>query len=87
MLDAIENCLESKSIKYIRIDGSTKNDTRSELIDIFQNEDEYRIAVLSILACNTGITLTAAKMVIFAELYWNPSVIILILTHNLIKYF
>lgn len=82
MLDAITQCLEEKSIDYIRIDGSTRQNVRSDLIDYFQNNDECRVAVLSMIACNTGITLTAAKLVIFAELYWNPSVI-----HYLICYF
>lgn len=74
MLDAISECLEKKSIDYIRIDGSTRNDVRSKHIDYFQKHDGCRAAVLSMKACNTGITLTAAKIVVFAELDWNPSV-------------
>lgn len=45
------------------------------MCDQFQNEDKYRVAVLSICAANSGLTLTAAKLVVFAELYWNPGVI------------
>lgn len=41
----------------------------------FQENVNCLVAVLSIRACNAGITLTAAQLVIFAELDWNPSVI------------
>lgn len=62
------------NVDAIRIDGTTKNDLRSKYINHFQKNDSCRVAVLSLKACNSGITLTAAKMVIFAELDWNPSV-------------
>ncbi|PBC26166.1 SWI/SNF-related matrix-associated actin-dependent regulator of chromatin subfamily A protein [Apis cerana cerana] len=44
-------------------------------IDKFQNNDSYIAAVLSITAANAGITLTAAQLVIFAELFWNPGIL------------
>ncbi len=42
----------------------------------FQSNEECRVAILSIIAASTGITLTAAHMVIFAELTWTPSIMI-----------
>uniref|UniRef100_A0A6B2E974 Putative chromatin remodeling protein n=1 Tax=Phlebotomus kandelakii TaxID=1109342 RepID=A0A6B2E974_9DIPT len=73
MLDALSECLKSQNVDFIRIDGDTDSNVRSQLVDLFQTKPHYRVAVLSIKACNAGITLTAAQLVIFAELYWNPS--------------
>ena len=60
--------------RFIRIDGKTSPEERMSNTTKFQTEDDVRVAVLSITAANTGITLTAAQLVIFAELYWNPGV-------------
>lgn len=74
MLDAVTSILSKNKIDFIRIDGSTTSDQRKYFIDKFQLKDECTCAVLSITAANAGITLTAAQLVIFAELHWNPSV-------------
>ncbi|KAK5641352.1 hypothetical protein RI129_009899 [Pyrocoelia pectoralis] len=74
MLDAIEQVVCKKKKKYIRIDGKTTSVQRKYFVDKFQYNDDHVCAILSITAANAGITLTAAKLVIFAELHWNPSV-------------
>lgn len=74
MMNAITACLEKLEVNHIRIDGATRNDLRTKLVHTFQTKESCRVAVLSLKACNAGITLTAAKMVVFAELDWNPSV-------------
>lgn len=74
MLNAISECMDKIGTNYIRIDGTTKHEFRTKYIDRFQKDESCRMAVLSLKACNAGITLTAAKMVVFAELDWNPSV-------------
>lgn len=76
MLDAIEDNCKSKGCCYIRIDGSTQSSRRHALIEDFQNNESVRMAVLSLTACSTGLTLTSAKAVIFAELYWNPGTLL-----------
>lgn len=43
----------------------------------FQTSDSCKVALLSLRACNAGITLTAAQLLVFAELDWNPSVSII----------
>ena len=45
---------------------------RKKFCDDFQVKDNVRVAVLSITAANTGLTLTSAHLVVFAELFWNP---------------
>lgn len=57
----------------IRIDGKTPTDERIGLVDRFQNDPAIRVALLSTRAAGTGITLTAASVVVFAEADWNPA--------------
>ncbi|KAH8293137.1 hypothetical protein KR044_006150 [Drosophila immigrans] len=73
MLDAISDCLTGLKVNYIRIDGQTRSDLRADYVDKFQKQSNCMVAVLSLKACNSGITLTAAEMIVFAELDWNPS--------------
>ncbi|VEN34266.1 unnamed protein product [Callosobruchus maculatus] len=75
MLNAIEDTIKAKNVGYIRIDGNTTSDQRKFFISKFQLNDNVRVALLSITATNAGITLTAANMVVFAELHWNPTIL------------
>ncbi|EDW11434.1 SWI/SNF-related matrix-associated actin-dependent regulator of chromatin subfamily A-like protein 1 [Drosophila mojavensis] len=73
MMDAICDALRSLKVSFIRIDGQTRSDVRAGYVDTFQKSSSCRAAVLSLKACNSGITLTAAEIIVFAELDWNPS--------------
>jgi SNF2 family DNA or RNA helicase len=59
----------------MRIDGSVSQDHRAIRVSDFQGNSDCRVALLSITACAEGITLTAANLVVFTELYWVPGVI------------
>ena len=76
MLDSLEQLCKGKGIDYIRIDGTTKQETRYQYVTYFQQNSKCQVAILSIIAASTGITLTATHMVIFAELTWTPSIMI-----------
>ena len=76
MLGKIESLMKEKHVEYIRIDGSTKQDKRYDYVNNFQNNEKCKVAILSIVAASTGITLTSANLVIFAELTWTPSIMI-----------
>lgn len=66
MMNDIASALDKTKVEYIRIDGTTSSETRKYLCDAFQTNDNFRVALLSIKACNTGLTLTAAQLVVFA---------------------
>nr|XP_008120503.1 PREDICTED: SWI/SNF-related matrix-associated actin-dependent regulator of chromatin subfamily A-like protein 1 isoform X2 [Anolis carolinensis] len=76
VLDAIAEALAKKHIGYIRIDGSTPSAERQSLCQEFQLSEKLSVAVLSLTAANMGLTLSSADLVVFAELFWNPGVLI-----------
>lgn len=49
-----------KKVKFIRIDGSTPAQTRGDLVNKFQQNSDVRVAILSINAAGTGLTLTVS---------------------------
>ncbi len=62
--------------EVICIKGSTPPDTRHELLSRFSADERIKIAVLSLRAAGTGLDLSAADTVIFAELGWTPAELI-----------
>lgn len=72
-LNLIEKLLIKDGIKYIKISGVTQN--RQDLIDKFNNYDEYKVALVSLRAGGHGITLTGANHVLHLDMWWNPAVI------------
>lgn len=76
MLGAIEAFVADRNIPYIKIDGNVPVSARHRLVTAFQEDSDIRIAILSLTAASTGLTLTEGKIVIFAELYWNPGTLL-----------
>lgn len=69
---AAQHALERRRVDLIRIDGQTAPEERTIQCSRFQENPRCRAAVLSVTAAGTGLTLTAASRVFFAELFWNP---------------
>lgn len=76
VLDAVEEAVSLANIEYMRIDGSTPAAKRQENVNAFQQNVTMRIAILSIGAAGTGITLTRVSECVFGELFWTPGVVI-----------
>lgn len=62
MLDAISECLRNLNAKYIRIDGSTKNELRNTYIGQFQKDKSCQVAVLSLKGTHYLCTCTLLFM-------------------------
>lgn len=46
---------------------------RFERVQMFQNDPTVRVAILSLAAASTGLTLTASSNIIFAEvIFYSP---------------
>jgi len=76
VLNGIGEGLQKLQVPYIRIDGKTSPEKRQEYVNRFQNDPNCQVAIISITAGGTGLTLTAASTVVFAELYWTPGTLI-----------
>ena len=59
--------IKEKAYNYIRIDGKTPTDVRQEYVKEFQDNENCRVALLSITAASNDVNLSASSIVVFAE--------------------
>lgn len=65
----------AEKVKGICITGDTPMEERHEMMKRFQTDPNVRVIVGTIGAMGTGVTLTAASLVVFAELDWRPGIL------------
>ena len=73
MFDIITPELEKRGIEYSILTGQTKVDTRIEMVDEFNKDDNIKVFLISLKAGGTGLNLTGADMVIHYDPWWNLS--------------
>ncbi|KUI65287.1 Chromatin structure-remodeling complex subunit snf21 [Cytospora mali] len=73
IMDIMEDFLRLRHIQYLRLDGTTKSEERSELLHDFNRPDSpYFIFLLSTRAGGLGLNLQTADTVIIYDSDWNP---------------
>lgn len=73
IMDIMEDFLRYRGITYLRLDGTTKSDDRSDLLREFNAPDsKYFMFLLSTRAGGLGLNLQTADTVIIYDSDWNP---------------
>ncbi|EED22982.1 nucleosome remodeling complex ATPase subunit (Snf2h), putative [Talaromyces stipitatus ATCC 10500] len=73
-LNCCEALLAAMGISCLRLDGNTCYSLRRYNIHRFRNESECKVFIMATRAGGEGITLTAAEVVVFLDMDWNPQV-------------
>ncbi|KAL4968705.1 putative oxidoreductase, 2OG-Fe(II) oxygenase family [Aspergillus stella-maris] len=72
--DLLEMAKEHLPFKHVRLDGSTSSAWRNLSVFLFQNDERYKVFLLSIRAGGEGLNLVSSSTVIFLDDDWNPQV-------------
>ncbi|KAJ2971649.1 hypothetical protein NQ176_g7585 [Zarea fungicola] len=73
IMDIMEDYLRYRRMEYLRLDGTTKSDERSDLLHQFNAPDsKYFMFLLSTRAGGLGLNLQTADTVIIYDSDWNP---------------
>ncbi|OJJ48848.1 hypothetical protein ASPZODRAFT_111036 [Penicilliopsis zonata CBS 506.65] len=73
IMNIMEDFLRLRGLKYLRLDGSTKSDDRSDLLKLFNAPgSDYFCFLLSTRAGGLGLNLQTADTVIIYDSDWNP---------------
>ena len=64
--------LEKNNIKHLSMTGATKD--RHLLVDKFQNDDSYKVFVMTLKTGGVGLNLTAADTIFIYDPWWNKTV-------------
>ncbi len=71
-LDGVAEDLEKEGIEYLHMTGATRD--RQKLVNQFQNDDTYRVFLMTLKTGGLGLNLTAADHIFIFDPWWNKSV-------------
>jgi SNF2 family DNA or RNA helicase len=72
MLQIMRADFESRGIRFVYLDGSSKN--RLEIVKQFNDDETIPVFLVSLKAGGTGLNLVGADTVIHYDMWWNPAV-------------
>jgi hypothetical protein len=87
IMNIMEDFLLFRGYKYLRLDGSTKADDRTSLLQDFNSDPELFVFILSTRAGGLGLNLQVADTVIIYDSDWVISPSSVINVRTLIKIF
>eukprot|EP00536_Pseudo-nitzschia_multiseries_P001643 jgi/Psemu1/300894/fgenesh1_kg.21_\ len=74
-LDIVEELLIKRhmpTVKFLRLDGKVPVSKRAAVVDKFNQDESYKLLLLTTRIGGLGLNLTGADTVIFLEHDWNP---------------
>ena len=72
-LDLIQIALEDKKISFARLDGKMSRVKRTSALDVFRDDPQVKVILVSIGAGGLGLNLTTASRVYMMEPQFNPA--------------
>ena len=72
-LNIVKEEIEKMGIKYFMITGDTSAKERLRICNDFNQDEEYKIVLISLKAGGTGLNLVGADVVIHLDPWWNYS--------------
>jgi SWI/SNF-related matrix-associated actin-dependent regulator 1 of chromatin subfamily A len=72
VIEGIATAVQAKGFGVVTLTGSSTSGQRQYAVDHFQEDESVRLFVGNITAAGQAITLTAASIVVFAEIDWVP---------------
>ena len=72
-LNIVKDEIEKMGIKYFMITGDTSAKERLNICNEFNDNEEYKIVLISLKAGGTGLNLVGADVVIHLDPWWNYS--------------
>lgn len=73
LLQFIEFFLAREGHNFLRLDGTTPQPRRQQLVNQFNRDSSIFVFLISTTAGGTGLNLTAANRVVVFDPHWNPS--------------
>lgn len=70
----LSTTMRLRGIDHEVLIGETKENDRQDGVDRFQTDPGCKVFLASIQAGGVGITLTAATVAVFLDLYWTPAI-------------
>ncbi|MEA1916952.1 MAG: DEAD/DEAH box helicase, partial [Campylobacterota bacterium] len=70
-LDLIASKADELGYEYLTMNGSTRN--RSELVQKFQNDEKYKLFLMTLKVGGVGLNLTEADYVFIFDPWWNKA--------------